>query len=148
MVRRERNIRRRLFTSSIKCEISHFQVVVRTVRAQKCTKSVMHCCANLNLSCFFLFFCCCFFDVVVAKALFYLKRCKFLKNTLCDWLNRVYYRTLTQPQVMGSELQPYSVECGPHYGTLYIFLPTTFYFSEGVDKAAKPFTFLNTSLYS
>ena len=96
MVRRERNIRRRLFTSSIKREISHFQVVVRTVRAQKCTKSVMHCCANLNLSSFFFFF-----DVlvavavVVAKALFYLKRCKFLKNTLCDWLNRVYYRTLT-----------------------------------------------------
>ena len=97
MVRKERNIRRRLFTSSIKREISHFQVVVLTVRVQKCTKSVMHSCANLNLSFFFCFF----FDVVVAvavvvaKALFYLKRCKFLKNTLCDWLNRVYYRTLT-----------------------------------------------------
>ena len=56
MVRREKNIRRRLFTSSIKREISHFQVVVRTVGAQKCTKSVMHCCANLKLSCFFFFF--------------------------------------------------------------------------------------------
>ena len=36
-----------------------------------------------------------FFDVVVAKALFHLKRCKCLKNTLCDWLNRVYFLTLT-----------------------------------------------------
>ena len=89
MVRRERNIRRRLFTSSIKREISYFQVVVRTVRAKKCTKSVMHCCANVNLSVFFFFFLT--FSsavaVVVAKALFYLKRCKCSKNTLCDWLN-------------------------------------------------------------
>ena len=98
MVRRERNIRRRLFTSSIKREISHFQVVVRTVRAQKCTNSVMHCCANLNLSSFFFFFFLTFslpWPLSLLKHFFYLKRCKFLKNTLCDWLNRVYYRTLT-----------------------------------------------------
>ena len=82
MVRRERNIRRRLFTSSIKREISHFQVVVRTVRAQKCTNSVMHCCANLNLSSFFFFF----FDVlvavavVVAKALFLFEEVQIFKE--------------------------------------------------------------------
>ena len=34
--------------------------------------------------------------VVVAKTLFYLKWCKCSKNTLCDWLNRVYFQTLTR----------------------------------------------------
>lgn len=84
MFRRERNIRRCLFT---------FMYKKRTARAQ------LLLCQPRPIA--FVVVVVFFFDVLVAaavlvaKALFYLKRCKCSKNTLCDWLNRVYFQTLT-----------------------------------------------------
>ena len=60
---RERKFSRRLFTSSIKCEIRHFRVVVVQWRQRNVQKSVMH-----VQSCCFAYSTYCFIEVLVVLA--------------------------------------------------------------------------------
>ena len=74
--------------------------------------------------------------VVVAKALFYLEWCKCSKNTLCDWLNRVYFQTLTRSHK--SWVRSYSETVSCVHFTFYILLLTAFRSSK---VSIKPETF-------
>ena len=64
----------------------------------------------------------------VAKGHFYLKRCKCSKNTLCDWLNRVYFKTLTSNHKSWVRSYSHTVSNVGHILAHFTFFPYDFLF--------------------